>query len=212
MSPFSFVRVPTSWAASGSRSGPGGVGQCRLPPSFYRVRAFLAANSLSPQTGLLRAGWCLPSGVGGADPQAGAALGTLVEGRAPTVVSCLSVRLPIHVSMGARAKVGKWVITGCADAGETQACDKVRETVLGLMLVGRWIRRGSGMAPRSPSSCTPLLQALLGDQCIMGCEGSFVSLDCQARIGVSPFLFYPDLECCCCCCFFLVCAGWLVGS
>ena len=29
----------------------------------------------------------------------------------------------------------------------------------------------------------------------MGCEGSFVSLDCQGRIGVFPFLFYPDLEC-----------------
>ena len=113
--------------------------------------------SVSPQTGLPRAGWCLPSGVGSADLQAGAALESPVEGRAPTVGSCLSVHLPIPVSMGTRAKVGKWVTAGCTHAGETQACDKVRETALGLMVAGRWIRRGAGMAAHSLSPCTPLL-------------------------------------------------------
>lgn len=40
-----------------------------------------------------------------------------VEGRAPTVGLCLSVHLPIPVSMGTRAKVGR-VTAGCTHAGD----------------------------------------------------------------------------------------------
>lgn len=35
--------------------------------------------------------------------------------------------------------------SGCTHAGETQACDKVKETALDLMVVGRCARREGGV-------------------------------------------------------------------
>lgn len=55
------------------------------------------------------------------------------------------VHLPIPASLGARAQVGKWVTSGCTHAGETQACDKVEETTLDLMVAGRCARREGGV-------------------------------------------------------------------
>ena len=73
----------------------------------------------SPQTGLLLVGLSL--------------WGPWVRAEHPQLAPSVSA---YSAFLGASAQVGKWATSGCSHAGETQACDKVQETTLDLMVAG----------------------------------------------------------------------------